>query len=244
MTLRTASPPPLLAAHRGAVYRLLALAFAYPDPNTDSSLWELVGAFVADPDSPPGLAQRLRGVEDARVPSRQRETLHTRLFDGDMAVSPYESHYYRQAFGKTREMADVAGFYRAFGFGLAEHPRELPDFLATELEFMSLMCLKEAIWLDEGEAGRVEVVRAAQADFLAAHLGRWVPAFCADLRLAAADLASSLYRDLADLLEHKVFGECELMGVRPDPVEPGPAPAPATADPTCDMCPAAVRRDD
>lgn len=236
----TAFGSPTVAARRGAIYRLLTLAFAYPDPAADAAFWELVSAFVTDPNSSPGLVSHLRRLQRARADRHHRQRTHTELFDGDPAVSPYESHYW-PSFGHTRQIADVAGFYRAFGFRLADHPRELPDFLATELEFMSLLCLKEALAGDEEDAERLEIIRAAQRAFLEAHLGRWAAVFSTRLRAAACGEAAAFYRVLADLLEEVVTAECRALAVLPQPLTPPTAKGSEAADPACGMCP--VTRD-
>ena len=86
---------------------------------------------------------------------------------------------------RTFEMADVAGFYKAFGVEVGDG-NERVDHIATELEFMNLLAVKESIALqDEGEGEHAEICRNASRAFLRDHLGRWAPRLgeC----LAAAD---------------------------------------------------------
>jgi TorA maturation chaperone TorD len=79
---------------------------------------------------------------------------------------------------RTFEMADVAGFYKAFGVAVDEGSEggERVDHIAAELEFMNLLAVKEALALqEEGEAAHAKTCRDASRAFLRDHLGRWAP---------------------------------------------------------------------
>ena len=69
-------------------------------------------------------------------------------------------------------LADVAGFYKAFGVEVTPGS-ERPDHLAVELEFMHLLAVKEAVAEEQGEAEGAAVCREATVSFLGDHLGRW-----------------------------------------------------------------------
>jgi TorA maturation chaperone TorD len=92
---------------------------------------------------------------------------------------PYETEFGRRhVFGQSQELGDIRGFYEAFGV----RPRrggERPDHIACELEFLSLLALKEAIALARGEDDHVDVCRTAAGRFIADHAGRWLPALAA-----------------------------------------------------------------
>ena len=62
---------------------------------------------------------------------------------------PYETEYHpsSEPFFRSQEMADVAGFYRAFGLETAQAARERPDYLGLELEFMAFLLLKKRLAL-------------------------------------------------------------------------------------------------
>jgi TorA maturation chaperone TorD len=75
------------------------------------------------------------------------------------------------------EMADVSGFFRAFGVE-ASPACERVDHISAELEFMHLLAVKEAVSLHEEGAGEhSEVCRDAARSFMRDHLGRWAPHF-------------------------------------------------------------------
>uniref|UniRef100_A0A7J3VSW8 Dehydrogenase n=1 Tax=Caldiarchaeum subterraneum TaxID=311458 RepID=A0A7J3VSW8_CALS0 len=92
------------------------------------------------------------------------------------ASPPYETSYTSSSKKEALvlEKADVAGFYRAFG---VKHAGEYPDHVAVQLEFLSLLLLKEAAALGEGDEENAETCRQARMKFLEKHLGGWVRLF-------------------------------------------------------------------
>ena len=46
--------------------------------------------------------------------------------------------------GKGNTLADIGGFYQAFGLTLDRGIHELPDHIAVELEFYGLLLLKQS----------------------------------------------------------------------------------------------------
>lgn len=81
--------------------------------------------------------------------------------------------------GATFQMADIAGFYRAFGF---EASGERPDHVVPELEFLALLLMKEAYARISGDAEGAEVCASARGKFVAQHLGEWLPDFAERVR--------------------------------------------------------------
>ena len=99
---------------------------------------------------------------------------------------PYETEYCRQTLVIYRQqvLADVAGFYRAFGL---EPSRELPerhDHLALQLEFMAWLIAKEHAARRAGRPEQADLCREAQRSFLRDHVIWWAPAFATLLRLS------------------------------------------------------------
>jgi nitrate reductase assembly molybdenum cofactor insertion protein NarJ len=87
-------------------------------------------------------------------------------------VAPYEgSNVAESAGGITPRLADVAGFYRAFGMAAG---RDRPDHVVAELEFVSLALLCEADALVNGEVDRRATAASATRSFLRDHLGGWI----------------------------------------------------------------------
>jgi TorA maturation chaperone TorD len=88
---------------------------------------------------------------------------------------PYETEYIdsKLSFQRSQEMADLAGFYRAFGWSPSTKHPERPDHIALELQFMATLC---GMQLEAADAEQAVVCRDAQAAFLADHLTWWTPA--------------------------------------------------------------------
>lgn len=165
------------------------------------------------PDVPAALVEAARAAWLAwELGSARRE--YTRLFCGKVLASPNEASYGdgRRPAGRARELADISGFYTAFGFGPAVRGAQLFDHIAVELEFVSLMLLKQAYALDLQDREAYEISAAATRAFLQEHLGRWVPAFCAQCldHEPAPPLAAALA-----LIERVVAEECRICGAAP-----------------------------
>lgn len=140
-------------------------------------------------------------------------------FDRGRQANPlYETEYGRsRSLVKGNELADIAGFYNAFGFEIGKEGTlpEMVDHLAVELEFYSLMLMKNQTLVDNEDHAGVEIVQDAQKKFLGAHLGRFVGAICQRPGVQS----SSFYSQALSLVNELVQQECERLGVQVDPVD-------------------------
>jgi DMSO reductase family type II enzyme chaperone len=204
-TLATLTPE--THAARGAVYRFFATAFRYPDQH--------VARALASP--PPGLTS-LEGALWAADATLEDEYVRTFGHSVPKEFPPFETEFTSaQTFRQTADLADIAGFYRAFGVRVVPELGERLDALEVELEFLHLLAMKEAHALARGEAEHASVVAAATRKFLSEHVGRWVPSFAKRL---TAKGRSPLYRALADALGAWIRQDLETLGVRsPQPVD-------------------------
>jgi hypothetical protein len=101
-------------------------------------------------------------------------------------VPPYEaSNVPASAGGITPRLADIAGFYRAFGFSVTGNR---PDHVVAELEFLGMLLIIEADAVERGEGERAEVAGGAARSFIRDHLGGWLEAWAARVG-AIGDLA-------------------------------------------------------
>jgi TorA maturation chaperone TorD len=145
---------------------------------------------------------------------------------------PYETEYHpsSETFFRSQQLADVAGFYRAFGLDTAAAEPERPDHLALELEFSAFLLLKKRLALASGGAAvdaaeRAVVCDDALRDFFRDHLAWWAPSFAAGLRRKAGD---GFYAAVARLLAAFLPAERGRLGVPPPrlPLQPAPIERP------------------
>lgn len=152
---------------------------------------------------------------------------------------PYETEYQRNedTFFRAQQMADIGGFYRAFGLQPGAERGERPDHVATELEFMALLLFKQRTAFArsddtvESAAEHGEICRQAQAEFLREHLGWWAPAFAHAVRRKAE---RGLYFAVANLLAAFLPVERAALGV-PTP-RAGVQPASDQEIDDCESC--------
>ena len=204
---------------RAALYRLLGAAFAYPGPERCAEIARLADTIVetplADARIAPALSALAGAARDADSPTVAAE--HVFLFERQVHCSPHEGSYgdAPQLAGKAALLADISGFYMAFGLTPSTGEPEVEDHIVAELEFMSALAVKEAWAIAEGQAEGLGVTRQAQLAFLADHLGRWAATFAEAIE-AATPLA--YYTTAAALLSLWVGAECERVGAAPQRV--------------------------
>lgn len=139
--------------------------------------------------------------------------VHERIFGSHGGVPTRESAYADHRSVAPAELADLRGFLCAFGL---EERGELADHVASECELASLLALKQAWALAEGETERAEIAGGAYQALVADHLARFVPRFAARVRAAGVP---AFYAAAADALESFVGSEAERLGA-PLPASP------------------------
>ncbi|HEY4668319.1 MAG TPA: molecular chaperone TorD family protein [Tepidiformaceae bacterium] len=210
MTTKMTSQPVELTARRAAAYMLLSRCLAYPDARGIELLQE---AGVASSDLLKGgpleeVARRASEGADADIADE-----HVRLFS--ISFSPdcptFETAFVStDATDQTMRMADVAGFYRAFGVDTSETGFR-PDDICVELEFMAFMCQKQMYAAEHLGAPRVAQSLKAQRSFLKDHLGRWAGALGRRLVLRARP--GSFYAEVGCGLEDWMAEDLRALGV-------------------------------
>ncbi len=212
MTATTSPPASSIdaAARRSLGYALLARCLAYPDEAGAAAIREaagdagslLAGTAVA------GL------VELAADASREGlEERHSHLFT--LSSSP-DCPTFETAFlatdqiQQTQRMADINGFYRAFGVDTVEAGFR-PDDICVELEFMGFLCRKQVYAAEHLGAPRVGQTLRAERMFLREHLGRWGAAL--GCRIAKRAVADPFYSIVGDALHDWLEEEREFLGI-------------------------------
>lgn len=221
------------APARSTLYRFLSLGWWPPEDGLEALAAEealaevhraaarLGHADLADHAAAVGARLRQTGAADLREEYR-------RLFGHQIArdCPLHETQYGgSHIFQQTQQLADIAGFYLAFGLDLADGIGERADHLSLELEFMHALAFRQAYAAVHHGAEEVALLHEAQRAFLRDHLGRWVPTFA---RLVARR-GAGFYSDLAGLLAAFVLSEAAAFGLPADD-EAELAP-PASLDP-------------
>lgn len=218
------------AVARSGVYALLSQALSYPTPDDVDQLVaeDLPFARACAGDLPRPVRAALAGVEvafegtvPASLEAAYRE-LFTHVHSRDCPL--YETDFTaREVWRQSQELADLAGFYRAFG---VEQRDERPDHAAVELEFLHVLTYKAA-WADaRGQAEHARICRAAHEAFLRDHVLRWIPGLARRIRARAG---GSPYAAVAALAEAFLVAEASRFGVavpaeEPEPVAATPVP--------------------
>lgn len=204
---------------RAAAFQTLALAFGYPDDPQLEILARRWRGLTVPPTGGSGRAllnarRRWRAYEHDRAGRHTLREGYHRLFLGQAPVSLNETAYGdgAGASGRTHELADIAGFYLAFGWQMGEHAPDLPDHLAAELEFVATLLIRLAHARHQGWSPGLRTWREALRAFLGDHLGRWTPHLPVTL---AAEAAASPYRTLAEACAVLVADESRRQRIRP-----------------------------
>jgi TorA maturation chaperone TorD len=210
---------------RETIYRFLASALRDPrdphrQPFDDPETWVMLREAVAllreeggQRPVPLGFGELPADLLDTRPmfraieeQDRSQEAEYDRVFGlvSLVACPPYETEFHAagETFFRSQQMADIAGFYAAFGLEAARNAGERTDYLPLELEFMAFVAMKKRLALtaegDGDNSGEQSAIcDEAQANFFRDHLAWWVPSFATGLRRRAG---SGFYAAVADLL--------------------------------------------
>jgi TorA maturation chaperone TorD len=202
-----------IEAELSALARLLSLGLGVPDEESLEEIGALARGLAARPAVAEDLRETLAELAALLEADGLAESLPAefgRLFDGRVLCSPHESSYEGDPFRSQRELADVAGFYRAFGAEASGPAAERPDHAGAELEFLSFLAAKRLAALAEGKNELAATCGDVEDAFLRDHLGRWIPTFC---RRLLAEAESPYYALLAVLAERTIVGELARRGL-------------------------------
>ena len=166
------------------IYRALAAAFLAPEGGARAAVAEEAEGAREAARAIDGSGPLERGIERlgrafAAVTDGELRDEHARVFGHVISAGcpPYETQWGgAQTFQQAQQLADVGGFYRAWGLKEGGCGERL-DHVATELEFEAFLAWKEvgAAAAEEGE--HADVAREARRRFFEEHLGRWAPLF-------------------------------------------------------------------
>lgn len=165
----------IAAAAHSRLYRLLADGFLYPDRDAfDEMKAGRLRDYVVETcqELPYALEPAFDGlVASGDYVDFQSEFLSLFEVGQGMPPCPLYSGIFRG--GRKAVMEELARFYSYFGLSIEHGSGELPDHLATELEFMHFLTFKELTALHQQKDPTP--YRRAQADFLERQLTSWLP---------------------------------------------------------------------
>ena len=226
-----------LNSARRAIYRFGAMAYNDPQTGTwphlaDAKLQAGLHAACELLRDEPAAAVSSLGLGESPLEQLDLTTVFQRLPTSVVALNdtydqtfgllvtcacpPYETEYIdsKLSFQRAQQMADLGGFYRAFG---VEPNAERPDHIALELEFMAtLIDLESRARTDD----HLFVSRKAQSDFVGDHLVWWVPTFA---KLLAKESSDSFYAAVGRFLSAFLPAERSLLGIAPHWLKANPS---------------------
>jgi TorA maturation chaperone TorD len=240
-----AAEPAVLRARR-VCYRFVGWALADPrtgvwndlaDPST-AALVTQAAAVLREEDSavarPLGLGERpLADLDPAAVLARlpgsagELNELYEATFGllGGSKCPPYETEYVpsKFAFQRSNMLADIAGYYRAFGLQTSTACPDRPDHVSLECEFLAQLLALE--WQanqrgDQASALQAATCREAHARFLREHAAWWLPAFA---RVLGQQNPGGFYAAVADFLAALIAAERALAGIEPPNLQAEPS---------------------
>lgn len=162
-------------------------------PGAVMAAWDLVAASHASVRQPDlGLGEIVPSVADPRPLARwlqtegaERERVSRRVFG--LIVSkecpPYETEFCasQDSFFRAQHMADIAGFYSAFGVEPGGASPDRVDHVSTVLEFVAFLLEKLGVLAagaeDPAGAEHRQTCEAALRSFVRDHVVWWMPTF-------------------------------------------------------------------
>ncbi len=229
---------PALSFARQSLYRFAALTLV--DPKTDS--WQqladrqirallteaaeiLRDEALAKPEMLAVGEQPLEQLDPASVFSQmplteaELNTAYESTF-GLLVSSgcpPYETEYIgdKFTFQRSHTLADISGFYHAFGLKPSTAHPERHDHIVLELEFMAFLIGRQRQASEDNDPDREQhgtVCTDAQVRFFREHLVWWAPAFA---RLLSHEVKGGYYGAVANFLAALITAERALLGVEP-----------------------------
>jgi nitrate reductase assembly molybdenum cofactor insertion protein NarJ len=197
---------------RSRQFALASLIAAYPD----DELGEILVDLKADLGGHEGAGPMIAALGETSLEDLQGTYID--LFDrGKERVSLYETEHGRmRGLSKGNDLADIAGFYLAFGLKLeSEKTHEMLDHVAVELEFYSALLRKHEALLAIGDERGGGIVEDARRKFLTDHLGRFVRVIADQAPVQGDGVYGPAFAWCASLIED----ECARLGAIPVPLD-------------------------
>ncbi len=241
---------------RSVVYKWLSKAFSYPNLKEGFISSMLDGGFIGELrevvsslhqlnfddggslNKPlEALARTVEQMQPVSLENFQSEFTSVFGYTISKEYPPYETQYdSAHIFEQSQELADIAGFYKAFGLEIDENAQERLDHISIELEYMYFLAYKEAYARGNHGAEKVDICVDAQKKFLEEHLGKWAFHFA---KLFRKKIKKGFYTELTNLMGAFLSSDMDWFGLEAPKVRRIKlTPFPSSADEeACTSCP-------
>ncbi len=206
---------------RSILYQMLSFFFRHPEAARDissvranSSIWRDAAKALFSDEGDQKLVKTLNDlleafssldVRDWRL-EYEKNLGHT----AHSGVPAYELEYGEaHSRREPQELADITGFYNAFGLKVSDRLSERGDHVCVECEFMHFLIYKEIVALEEGAEEKAMICREAGQRFLSDHFGRWLPTFARRL----SKKSEGFMKAVAVFAFEFIVWDCRVLGI-------------------------------
>ncbi len=225
-----------IAFVRSQIYRLLSLAFLYPKEEFFNLLTK--GSFIKElkdyfsyilvnntteitKEMGDNAIESITALEELignEFPNRDLSYLEEKFIEvfGHTVHKDYPplgSHYGSgHMFQSHQYLADIAGYYNAFGLEPTGRQLEGLDHISLELEFMYVLTFKEGYAFENDGSDKVDICVKAQKKFMKNEIGSWGSLFA---KLLETKGNVEFYRKIGGLLKVFLQMETAFLKVKP-----------------------------
>lgn len=137
------------------------------------------------------------------------------IFDRAKSLnSLYETEYGKaRVMAKTTELADLSGFYQAFGLDKESEnvTHDMADHISVELEFYAFLLIKQMYLEENNIQDGIEIIEDARKKFMNSHLGR----FTKSITQRPGVINNEYFSAIFNWIDKLVYNECAKIKAEP-----------------------------